>query len=56
MSDNTRCADLQCSCHHEQSEPTTGPGVPVSRAVAAVEDWLAGVDLVLAAEGLPAAA
>lgn len=55
MSDNTRCADPQCSCQHEQ-QPTTGPGVPVSRAMAAMEEWLANVDLVLGADELPIAA
>jgi hypothetical protein len=55
MSDNTRCADPQCSCQHEQ-QPTTGPGVPISRAVAAVEEWLASVDLVLASDDLRVAA
>jgi hypothetical protein len=51
----TPCADPKCSCHDERPDPEAGAGIPVSRTLIAVDEWLAKVESVLADE-LPVAA
>ena len=51
----TPCADPRCSCHEDQPDPEPGSGIPVSRAITALDEWLATVETVLS-DDLPLAA
>ena len=48
MRKTTPCPDPKCSCHEERRDPETGAGIPVSRAITALDEWLATVDSMLA--------